>query len=268
MMDAYNFYPAKLDDAGKTFGADVRKSTFPYEYYTDLESMKNATAWPDYSAFKSTLRPFVIPDPEKKLKDAMKKAIEQHGFTASEMIEAFNLHEYCSDLRVVDEFKCPEFCLQDQTPFTLDPELYLDSKAMFEKLKSQNELSNIHQYLLIYNIHDTIVGLQAFERMNIIFDEQFGISLLNNFSIPSVSLKILWKFYDRERNSPYSFGPKYPHLPAMIRDKCYGGLSGPIQLRHAEANGDEDKYPSYVTHAPNGKKYQLIVVKDVTSLYG
>ena len=115
---------------------------------------------------------------------------------------------------------------------------------------------------------DTVVGLQAFTKMNKIFSDEFGVSLLNNFSIPSVSMQILWKFYDRTENSPYSFGPKFPELPQAIREKCAGGLAGPIQLRHAEANGDISKYPDYVTRAPNGRLFQEIVVYDVTSLYG
>ena len=110
--------------------------------------------------------------------------------------------------------------------------------------------------------------MEAFTNMNNIFQQQFEVSLLNNFSIPSVSLKILWKYYDKSKNSPYSFGPKFPELPEKIRDRCYGGISGPIQCRHVEANGDTTKYPDYVTRAPNGDLFTSIVVEDVTSLYG
>lgn len=118
------------------------------------------------------------------------------------------------------------------------------------------------------DIRDCNVGLQTFENMNNIFQAQFNVSLLNNFSIPSVSLKILWQFYDRSKNSPYSFGPDFPELPEKIRSRCYGGLSGPIQTRHVEANGDTEKYPDFVTKAPNGEEYGVISAEDVNSLYG
>ena len=110
--------------------------------------------------------------------------------------------------------------------------------------------------------------METFTNMNNLFQENFGVSLLNNFSIPSVSLKILWRYYDKTKNSPYSFGAKFPELPEKIRDRCYGGISGPIQCRHVEANGDTEKYSNHVTRAPNGELYTSIAVEDVTSLYG
>ena len=291
-MDGANFAPGvSLEQAGQTFGATVHKTAFPYEYWTCLDSMKNTTEWPVYSAFKSTLRPYVIENPAEKLKNALAKG-NDYGHTASQLIEIFNLQECCSDICVTDENKCPEFTLVDDSSFTLDPELYLDSMKLFYDLKVQGEIFSMHDYLLYYNIRsgfknmnsefrlkafeidfepkfrDCIVGLQTFENMNYLFDEQFGISLLNNFSIPSVSLKILWQYYDTSQNSPYSFGPNFPELPQQIRSRCYGGISGPIQSRHVEANGDTEKYPDYVTRTPNGDLVILITAEDVTSLYG
>lgn len=266
--DGQNFLPGvSLDEAGKTFDAEVHKSTFPYEYWTDLNTMKAATEWPDFSAFKSTLRPFVIEEPEEKLRKAIEKGI-QNGFTATRMIDCFNMRRCCSGIDLTDDKTCPSFSLNDTSSFTLDPILYVESMQMFYELKRNGECNTMHDYLLIYNIRDCIVGLQTFTNMNRIFQQQFGISLLNNFSIPSVALKILWSFYDTEKNCPYSFGEKYPELPIQIRERCYGGISGPIQLRHVEANGDTTKYPDYVTKAPNGKIYRRIKAEDANSLYG
>ena len=267
--DGQNFLPGvSLDEAGKTFEADVHKSAFPYEYWTDLNEMKAATEWPDFGAFKSTLRPFVIGEPEEKLRKAIEKGIQNYGFTASRMIDCFNLRRCCSKLHLIDDKTCPIFTLNDSSTFTLDPILYVDSMNMFYELKANGECDSMHAYLLIYNIRDCNVGLQTFTNMNKIFQQQFGISLLNNFSIPSVALKILWSFYDNGKNSPYSFGGQYPDLPIQIRERCYGGLSGPIQLRHVEANGDTTKYPDYVTRAPNGEIFQVLTAEDANSLYG
>ena len=93
-MDGGNFAPGVgLEDAGQTFGATVHKSTFPYEYYTDLDTMKNEVDWPNYAAFKSRLRPYLIQNAEQKLKSAIKKAIE-NDYTASQIIEKFNMFLY------------------------------------------------------------------------------------------------------------------------------------------------------------------------------
>ena len=151
-MDGANFLPGSgLEDAGKTFGATVHKSAFPYEHYTDLESMKNDTEWPSYSAFKSTLRPYVVSDAEQKLKNAISKAIEK-GLTASKMVEMFNLYDCCSDVKITDEASCPSFSIVDHSSFTLDPEVYVDSFIIYNELKSKGEVFNMHDYMLAYNI--------------------------------------------------------------------------------------------------------------------
>ena len=151
-MDGANFAPGVgLEDAGQTFGATVHKSAFPYEFYTDLESMKNATEWPHFKAFKSTLRPFIVGDCEQKLKNAITKALE-NGYTASKMTDLFNLYECCTDLQLSNESLCPSFKLIDKSSFTLDPELYVESMKIFYDLKDKGEVHNLHDYMLAYNI--------------------------------------------------------------------------------------------------------------------
>ena len=151
-MDGANFAPGvSLEKAGQTFGATVHKTAFPYEFWTDIDAMKNTVEWPDYSAFKSTLRPYVIENPTEKLKNGLSKGID-HGYTASQLIEMFNLHDCCSGIRVHDENTSPDFTLNDNTSFTLDPELYVESMKIFHDLKAQGEVQSMHDYLLYYNI--------------------------------------------------------------------------------------------------------------------
>ena len=270
MKDCKSFYPnGSLDSFGKQFGVDVHKECFPYELWTDLDAMKTAEEWPIYPDFKSTLRPFVISNPEEKIKNAISILINELGYKASKAIEIFDLYNCCSNISFSNEMSVPDFQLKDTQSFTLDPELYVRSMANFNHLKHVGEIANMHDYLLIYNILDCEVGLKAFTKMNELFYDQFEISLLNNYSIPSASLKILWKYYDRTLNSAYSFGNKFPEIPQNIRKSGYkGGLATPLNQRHAEANGDCNKYPDFVTKAPNGELYTEIIVKDVTSLYG
>ena len=270
MKDCKSFYPhGSLDSFGKQFGVDVHKECFPYEFWTDLDAMKNAEEWPNYPDFKSTLRPFVISNPEEKVKNAISILINEMGYKASRAIELFDLYKCSSNISFLGEMSVPDFQLNDVQSFTLDPELYVRSMATFNLLKKIGEITNMHDYLLVYNKLDCEVGLKAFTKMNALFYDQFEVSLLNNFSIPAASLKILWKYYDRTLNSAYSFGDKFPEIPENIRKYGYkGGLATPLNQRHAEANGDCNKYPDFVTKAPNGKLFTEIVVKDVTSLYG
>ena len=270
MKDCKTFYPhGTLNSFGQQFGVDVHKECFPYELWTDLDSMKASTNWPVYSDFKSTLRPFVISNPDVKVKNAITILINEMGYKASKAVELFDLYRCCSNIYVRDEKTVPDFTITDFQSFTLDPEVYVRSMATFNQLKQIGEIENMHDYLLVYNKLDCIVGLKAFTKMNQLFDEQFGVSLLNNFSIPAASLKILYKYYDRNLNSPYSFGNVFPEIPENIRNYGYkGGLATPLNQRHAEANGDCNKYADYVTKAPNGQLFTEITVKDFTSLYG
>ena len=270
LKDCKSFYPnGTLNSFGQQFGVDVHKECFPYELWTDLDAMKAAQSWPNYSDFKSSLRPFVISNPEEKIRNAISILINEMSFKTSKAVELFDLSKCCSDIRILDEKSVPDFTINDLSSFTLDPEVYIRSMATFNHLKEIGEIKNMHDYLLVYNKLDCIVGLKAFTKMNELFDEQFGISLLNNYSIPAASLKILWKYYDRRLNSAYSFGNKFPEIPENIRKYGYkGGLATPLNQRHAEANGDCNKYPDFVTKAPNGEPFKEITVKDITSLYG
>ena len=267
--DVRSFYNGSLSSMGKQFGVETHKESFPYELYTDLDSMKNAENWPHYSEFKSTLNPFVTDNVEVKLQKAITKMIYELGYTASECIEIFDLLQCCSNVRVENERELPTFQIEDFKQFTLDPITFVESMQTFRRLKTVGEVQSMHDYLLVYNKLDCIVGLKAFTKMNELFFEQFGLSLLNYWSIPAASLQILFKYYDNTLNSPYSFGCLYPEIPSMIRKDGYkGGLATPLNQRHAEANGDCEKYPDYVTRTPNNEKITLLTVKDVTSLYG
>ena len=90
-------------------------------------------------------------DCEKKLKKAITKALES-GYTASNMIDLFNLCECCTDLQVSNESLVPSFKLIDMSSFTLDPELYVESMKIFYDLKDKGEVHNLHDYMLAYNI--------------------------------------------------------------------------------------------------------------------
>ena len=269
IKDCKSFYKGSLASMGKQFGVDVHKECFPYEKWHDLESMKAAETWPIYPEFKSSLRPFRIVDAEAKVREAIRKLICELGYTASKAVELFDLVNCCSELRITNENQVPVFTINDFSSFCLDPETYVDAFNTFNKLKKTGEIQTMHDYLLVYNKLDCIVGLKAFTKMNELFYDQFQVSLLNNYSIPAASLQILFKFYDTTLNSPYSFGNLHPEIPINIRIDGYkGGLATPLNQRHLEANGDCSKYAFNVTHAANGQVYQQLVVYDITSLYG
>ena len=150
-LDARNFFPqGGLEHFGQIFGAEVHKAAFPYEFWTDLDSMRLATSWPSYPSFKSSLRPYIISEPQEKIERAITKAIN-HGYSAFEMIELFGLRNCGSIQNVLSETECPSFTVTDFSSFTMDPELYVESMILFDNLKLNGEIESMWDYLLVYN---------------------------------------------------------------------------------------------------------------------
>ena len=150
-LDARNFFPqGGLEHFGQIFGAEVHKAAFPYEKWTDLDSMRLATCWPSYASFKSSLRPYIISEPQEKVEQAITKALN-HGYLASEMIELFELRNCGTIHNVRTETECPSFEITDFSNFTLDPELFIDSMILFDNLKLNGEIESMWDYLLVYN---------------------------------------------------------------------------------------------------------------------
>ena len=197
------------------FKLDVSKGIFPYEYFHDIEEIRNTTTWPKYSDFGSSL------------------TTEEKDFLA-EIDEILNLPmifgfqcfgELITFLGVPFEMSQIEFysafipLLSEERKNTLkqcffiSPKIYFEQKSEFERKIEQGVFSSFLDYLIFYNDRDLKKAFleqlkililnpeidldcelltQAFTRLIETFNECFGVHLLDKLSLPGISEEIMW----------------------------------------------------------------------------
>ena len=231
-VDVRNFFPSgNLDKFGKIFKVEDVKLCFPYEEYKNIEELKQATEWPPFSAFGSTISCYNdISKMKDRLKIAFLKAHEFFQISCMDFFDQLDIYEAFTNFTPTSEF--PEnlvFSNLATQIFSTDPVLYVESWIKFEELKILGECENMFDYIRIYNAIDTKVTTAAFTKMVKLFSAQFGENLLDYPSIPGVAYRVMWKHYSLKINKPFSFGPEFGWIAKEIRDHAIqGGLCVPM----------------------------------------
>lgn len=148
--DVRNFFPAgNLDKFGKIFKVDDVKLCFPYEEYTTVDELVQATEWPPYSAFRSTISCYNdVSTMAERLKLAFLKAEEFFGITAIDFFDQLDVYDvfenFVPTITFPDQLHFNNLAMQI---FSTDPVLYVDSWIKFEELKLLGECQNMMDYL-------------------------------------------------------------------------------------------------------------------------
>ena len=269
-IDIRNYFPyGSLDQMGKIFKISDMKLCFPYQGYSSIEELKEATDWPPYCAFASSLKPHNdISNLLEKLHSAFLKAKEFFEITSNDFFEQLNVYSAFENFNPSTDFPCDlRFTSAATSIFNLDLELYVDSWIKFEELKILGHIKNMADYLKFYNLIDVRVTVGSFTRMVQLFYEKFNENLLEHPSLPGVAYRVLWNHFSTKVNKPFTFSSEYGWVAQDIRKAIQGGLTTPFHC-HIEIGDTSDNYSHYVHHAESGKKFVEFIGFDAANLYG
>ena len=268
--DVRNFFPyGSLDQMGKIFQVEVHKLAFPYEAYTTIGELEEATDWPPYSAFHSSLSQFNdVSNINEKLHQAFVKAEQFFNMTCHDFFEQLDVFDAFVNYRPCTTFPL-DLRLSDkaESVFNLDPILYVESWIKFEELKILGEVQNMGDYLKHYNLCDTKVTTSAFEKMVKLFSDKFGENLLEYPSLPGVAYQVLWNHFSIKVNKPYTIGEQFGWISKAIREAILGGLVSVFHC-HCECGDVSTQYSDAVHYAMDGRRYRAITGYDAANLYG
>lgn len=269
-IDIRNYFPyGSLDQMGKIFKISDIKLCFPYQGYSSIAELKNATDWPPYCAFASSLKPYNdITNLSEKLHSAFLKAEEFFGLSSNDFFEQLDVYSAFENFHPSSEYPLDlKFTSAAYSIFNLDLELYVDSWIKFEELKILGQVQNMADYLKFYNLIDVRVTVGSFTRMVELFFEKFNENLLEHPSLPGVAYRVLWNHFSTKVNKPYTFSHEYGWIAQEIRKAIQGGLTTPFHC-HLEIGDTSGGYSYYVYHANSGKKFVVFIGFDAANLYG
>ena len=267
-LDAFNLSAGgSLAVFAKTFGAEQSKGTFPYEYFQSISEMKDCKSFPKYQAFKSSLK---FPDRESydaKFRAAYEKARVDLQITADQYLDQMSIPSSCYELSV-DPNQLPEVIDYSSVHCTLDPLIYVDNLIEYNFLTSNLIIENMFDFLCLYNKKDVDILKEALLNYCDLFKKNLDINPLDFLTIPAISEKLMWRFFDETEGSPFSLSER--EINELINENNFGGATIILGVRHQEINVDEPDrvYPAKVYTTPNGMKIIIIQSLDFNNLYG
>ena len=270
IIDIRNYFPyGSLDQMGKIFKSLDMKLCFPYQAYSSVLELKEATDWPPYSAFHSSLKPHNdLSKLPQKLYAAFLKAEQFFGISSNDFFEQLNVYSAFQNYSPSSTFPLDlRFTADASSIFNLDPLLYVESWIKFEELRILGEVENMADFLKFYNLIDVRVTTDSFTRMIQLFHDKFHENLLEHPSLPGVAYQVLWNHFSTQVNKPFTFSQAFGWIAADIRQAIQGGLTTPFHC-HLEIGDTTQNYPRSVTHAKSGKPYVEFHALDAANLYG
>ena len=245
--DIANHYTgATLDRMGQSFKTPASKGIFPYELYTDLKELETSD-WPSYTCFKSSLK---VGNPKFNIEVQLSKSFdilsEQMDFTVEDFLEKFDVTAFLSSYEMIDgKFVC-NVRSESRSLFHIDPFKYAESLILFESMKLDKPEYTMRDWLKFYNLIDTEVLCQAFERMISLFREKIQLNLLDFLSMPSAARRSLWLKMDTSHGRAYTLSDNFGWLAKIFRNALKGGLAVPLH-RHAVVGRNAHKWPKEVS---------------------
>ena len=268
-LDAYNLTAGgTLSVFAETFGAEVSKGTFPYEYFQTVDQMKACTIFPNYDAFKSSLK---FPDRDNfdsKFRKAFEKARVELNLTADQYLTLMSIphsnYESLSD----DPFDLPETIDFSNVHCTLDPMIYIDNFIEYNFLKRNHFIQNMMDFLCVYNRKDCDILKQALLNYCELFKSNLNVNPLDFLTLPGMAETVLWRYFDETIGSPFSIRER--EINELIHKNNLGGATIIIGERHQEINVDQiDRtHAEKVYTTPNRKTITCIRSEDFNNLYG
>ena len=184
--DFLNFSsPMSLDNFARSCGVtSAEKTTYPYEYFSTMEELRETREFPPYPAFKSSLA-----KPDKKAEEEMIKLVNENfdsGFwsTVDDVREFFGSFEDIAFDLVdgrVESLKTTDGRRIEEV-FHTSPLKYYNSRIIFD-----TSCENMSDYLRLYNLNDVILLEACIKAYAKGFLEDWGFDIHSKMSLPGVS---------------------------------------------------------------------------------
>ena len=208
--------PMSLEKFARSNGIhDIKKGIYPYELYEDVKQLKNATTFPAFETFKSSLKNSFDKSFLSELKD-----ICHQKFSSGEWTDISQIGSYYGFSADPDdlEFENGVLILSENIQHQLaeilhvSPKDYEESKSYFE-----SHCHSMIDFLKFYNNLDTELLQKSIDIYTKGFYNDWGINIHRFMSLPGVAEKLAFKNYPDHCAPIYSFGDKFEKIAVDVR---------------------------------------------------
>ena len=214
--------PMKIEKFAQSCGVKgVSKTTFPYEYYRTIESLRSATAFPPYGVFRSSLcqdKSLFMAELETVVTENM-----QNG-KWPDSAEANNVFGFDPPIAFSSSDGNYSVCQADRRHaheiLHTSPKKYFESKAIFDR-----ECSTMADYLKNYNLNDVILLVRCIKAYAAGFFRSWQVNIHEQMSLPGVAQYLAFRYYDEKETAIYTFGKSFKTYNDQIRQQLHGGMT-------------------------------------------
>ena len=209
------------DSCGVTIAA---KTTFPYEHFRDMKSLREATVFPAYACFRSSLcqnKEAFLKELEYLVSWNVQEGIWTDPSTANAFFGFNPPIRFTADEDFDDEFvvNSNDIAIAKELLHT-SPRKYFISKESFEE-----NCSTMADYLKIYNMNDVVLLVECIKSYAQGFFETWDVNIHEQMSLPGVAQDLAFRFYNEKETAIYSFGRNFKTYNEQIRKQLHGGMT-------------------------------------------
>ena len=211
--------PMTLDRFARSCGVTATaKTTFPYEYFRDIESLKNVTEFPAYECFRSSLCQDTDGFPNELEVLVTKNIVLGIWGSCDQANEVF---QFDPPLRFTEQNRIhPDDLDRAKILLHTSPEKYFTSKQIFLK-----ECGTMSDYLRLSNLNDVILLEECIRAYAHGFHESWNVNIHEQMSLPGVAQDLAFRFYKENSTAIYTFGNSFKEFNTQIRQQLLGGMT-------------------------------------------
>ena len=214
--------PMSLEKFALSCGVfSASKTTFPYEHFRDMKTLRKATEFPAYKTFKSSLcqnKGGFIKDLEELVSN---NVLEGVWASASEANAIFGFDPPIRFFHTGGRFVVhPEDIAIATDQLHTAPKKFLISKAIFDE-----KCTTMADYLKMYNMNDVILLVECVKSYSKGFFDTWGVNIHEQMSLPGVAQDLAFRFYKEKETAIYTFGKNFKIYNDQIRKQLHGGMT-------------------------------------------
>ena len=215
--------PMSLDKFSESCGiTDAEKTTFPYELFSDIETLRQTVEFPAFKHFRSSLandKSKFIEELEKLVTDNVRNGIWQNTAAANSF---FGFEPPIQFEAQGDKFFiAPGNLAYAKTALHTSPKKYYSSKKVYKDEKCES----MEDYLKIYNMNDCILLVKCIRSYAEGFFKSWQVNIHEKMSLPGVAQHLAFKYYDEKATAIYTLGKSFTEYNEKIRQQLHGGMT-------------------------------------------